>query len=94
MPTAMLLNVQNDLWLEIMVLRWTVSSHVSLRVGGTGTQSGLGKPLRWSERWVDAVGRTPRHRKSRYEQSNDQTKGNVSADELGTWLHGVRIPEE
>ena len=55
-PASLLLGVQTDLWLETMrALRWTVSSSPSLGLLGTGTRSGLGKPIRWSERWLDAL---------------------------------------
>ena len=55
-PASLLLDVQTDLWVETMrALRWTVSTHPSLRGGGTGTRSGPGKPIRWAEHWVDAL---------------------------------------
>ena len=55
-PASLLLGVQTDLWLETMrALRWTVSSSPSLGILGTGTRSRLGKPMRWPERWLDAL---------------------------------------
>ena len=55
-PVARLLNVQSDLWLDTMrALRWTVSSSSFAGMLGPGTRSGPGKPIRWSEQWLDAV---------------------------------------
>ena len=55
-PAALLLNVQSDLWLDTMrALRWTVNSSSFSGMLGTGTRSGPGKPIRWSEQWLHAV---------------------------------------
>ena len=56
MPAALLLEVQCDLWLQTMrALRWTVSRDPSAFLGATGTRSGPGRPLRWSEDWLAKI---------------------------------------
>ena len=51
LPAAVLLSVQDDLWVQTM----RSSRSRSLLSGATGTRSGPGKPARWAERWVEAL---------------------------------------
>ena len=92
MPAAMLVNVQTELWLETMrALRWTVSSHPSIQALGTGTRSGPGKPLRWSERWLDKL--QQKLGTENPERNKALTKQRAMFVEHGL-LHGVRILDE
>ena len=56
LPAAILLTVQDDLWMQISRgLNWTPSRDASLRSGATRTRSGPGKPIRWAELWLEAL---------------------------------------
>ena len=55
-PAAALLEVQDDVWLQtIRALTSGDVSPSSLVGGRTGTRSGPGKPIRWSESWVKVL---------------------------------------
>ena len=56
MPAAVLLSVQDDLWVQTMrALSWTPSRDAFLLAGATNTRGGAGKPIRWSENWLKAL---------------------------------------
>jgi hypothetical protein len=56
LPSAVLLTVQDDTWMQIARgVNWTPSQDGSLRAGSTRTRAGPGKPIRWAENWLDAL---------------------------------------
>ena len=55
-PGSMLLEVQDDLWVQTLrALNVKSASFDNVLSGRTNTRSGPGKPIRWAESWVQAL---------------------------------------